>query len=112
MIAKRDVMGRYRFAVCFENTIFPGYLTENLDCLLSGCIPIYWGDPTVESQVPPSCYIDFRKFGSLPELDRFLHQFGANEARNLSCCNCGFPGVGKLHPLFSRHLPLNCSMPL
>lgn len=78
--AKRAVLSRYRFAICFENTIFPGYLTEKLfDCLLAGCIPIYWGDPTIGDQAPPDCYIDFRQFGSLTELDRYLCQVGPDE---------------------------------
>ena len=80
--AKRAVLNRYRFAICFENTIFPGYLTEKLfDCLLAGCIPIYWGDPTVTVQIPPTCYIDYRQFGDLAELDRFLQQVGPDAAQ-------------------------------
>lgn len=80
--AKRAVLARYRYAICFENTIFPGYLTEKLfDCLLAGCIPIYWGDPTIGEQAPPECYVDYRQYGSMAELDRYLHQLGPNEAQ-------------------------------
>ena len=80
--AKRSVLSRYRFAICFENTIFPGYLTEKLfDCLLAGCIPIYWGDPTIADQIPPDCYIDYRQFGSLTELDCYLRQVGPDETQ-------------------------------
>ena len=78
--AKRAVLSRYRFAICFENTVFPGYLTEKLfDCLLAGCIPVYWGDPTVAGQVPPACCIDYRQFSDLAELDRYLQQLGPEE---------------------------------
>lgn len=73
--AKRAVLNRYRFAICFENTIFPGYLTEKIfDCFLAGCIPIYWGDPKVTEQIPSACYVDYRNFGDLPELDRYLQE--------------------------------------
>jgi hypothetical protein len=87
--AKRAVLNRYQFAICFENTIFPGYLTEKLfDCLLSGCIPIYWGDPTIAEQVPPACYIDYRRFGDLAELERYLRQLSPVEAqRSLDAAN-------------------------
>lgn len=75
--AKRAVLSRYRFAICYENTVFPGYLTEKLfDCLLAGCIPVYWGDPAVAEQVPSGCYIDCRQFSNLAELDRYLQQLG------------------------------------
>ncbi len=80
--AKRAVLSRYRFAICFENTIFRGYLTEKIfDCLLAGCIPIYWGDPTVTEQIPPACLIDYRQFGDLAELDRYLQQLRPDAAQ-------------------------------
>jgi hypothetical protein len=80
--AKRSILAQYRFAVCFENTVFSGYLTEKLfDCLLAGCIPIYWGDPTVSEQVPPECFIDYRRLGSMAELERYLQQLGPHEIK-------------------------------
>ena len=80
--AKRAVLSRYRFAICFENTVFPGYLTEKLfDCLLAGCIPIYWGDPAVAELIPPACFVDYRRFGDLAELDRYLQQMKPTEAQ-------------------------------
>lgn len=43
MILMRD----YRFNLCFENTIEPGYVTEKaLQAKIAGCIPLWWGDPT------------------------------------------------------------------
>jgi hypothetical protein len=103
--AKRAVLNRYRFAICFENTIFPGYLTEKLfDCLLAGCIPIYWGDPTVAVQIPPTCYIDYRQFGDLAELDRYLQQLGPDAAQRLSGRRRQFSGVRRVHTLSGRHL--------
>ncbi|MBE2240510.1 MAG: hypothetical protein IAE81_22165 [Caldilineaceae bacterium] len=80
--AKRAVLSRYRFAICFENTVFPGYLTEKLfDCLLAGCIPVYWGDPAVAEKVPSDCYIDCRQFSDLAELDLYLQQMKPAEAQ-------------------------------
>ncbi len=52
-MSKVDVFRRYRFALVFENQRQPGYVTEKfLDCLLDGTVPIYWGDPTLESRLP------------------------------------------------------------
>ncbi len=52
-MSKADVLRRYRFALVFENQRQPGYVTEKfLDCLLDGTVPIYWGDPTLESRLP------------------------------------------------------------
>lgn len=43
---KRAFQEQYRFSIAFENTSFPGYVTEKLiDAWAAGTIPIYWGDP-------------------------------------------------------------------
>ena len=44
--SKYDVLRQYRFNVCFENSIFPGYYTEKIiHAWAAGCIPLYWSDP-------------------------------------------------------------------
>lgn len=43
--SKRDVMQKYKFALCYENASFPGYVTEKVfDAMFAGCIPVYLGD--------------------------------------------------------------------
>lgn len=38
----------YKFNLCFENSSYPGYLTEKLfDAFMAGCVPIYWGDTSL-----------------------------------------------------------------
>lgn len=74
---KSDTFSRYRYALCFENTYHPlwtrGYLTEKiLDCMASLTIPIYYGCSNIEELVPSDCFIDYRRFSSLEELDAFL----------------------------------------
>jgi hypothetical protein len=74
---KASTFSRYRYALCFENTYHPlwtrGYLTEKiLDCMASLTIPIYYGCSNIEELVPSDCFIDYRNFSSLEELDAFL----------------------------------------
>ena len=39
-----EIARRYRFGVCLENDVYPGYITEKpFEAYLSGCIPIYRG---------------------------------------------------------------------
>jgi hypothetical protein len=41
---KVDIARNYKFMMCFENDIYPGYVTEKpLDAWTSGCIPIWRG---------------------------------------------------------------------
>jgi hypothetical protein len=43
--SKIDVSREYRYMVCFENNLYPGYVTEKLiDAYVCETIPIYWGD--------------------------------------------------------------------
>lgn len=78
---KRQVISGFRFAICFENCAFPGYITEKiLDCFLAGCIPIYWGAPDITDFVPAETFIDFRRFGSFEALDKYLNDLTEVEA--------------------------------
>lgn len=44
---KLALMRDYRFNICFENTIVPGYFTEKvLQAKVAGCIPLWYGDPS------------------------------------------------------------------
>jgi hypothetical protein len=80
---KRQVMAGFKFAICFENCSFPGYITEKLpDCLLAGCIPVYWGAPDIEDFVPRESFIDFRRFDSFGELDKYLTGLTEAEGRS------------------------------
>lgn len=45
---KNQWLKDYKFHICFENSSYPGYLTEKLfDAYASGTIPIYWGDTSL-----------------------------------------------------------------
>jgi len=48
--AKYDFIRKRKFHICYENSSYPGYVTEKLLHAFSvpGVIPIYWGSPTVE----------------------------------------------------------------
>ena len=66
-------MSRYRFAICYENMVLDGWITEKLfDCLTAGVVPIYLGAPDIADVVDPACYIDVRRFGAYEEMDRYL----------------------------------------
>ena len=46
---KIEFQEEYKFCIAFENTKFPGYVTEKIiEAWASGTIPIYYGDPEIE----------------------------------------------------------------
>lgn len=68
--SKAEVLRRYRFAICYENSSgMPGYISEKIfDCFSAGCVPIYWGAPNVADYIPKSCFVDKRDYPSYEEL--------------------------------------------
>src|SRR3989344_3566493 len=70
---KIATLKRYRFALCFENAIFPGYITEKIfDAMFAGCVPVYYGAPDIAEYVDQPSFIDFRRFNSYQELFGYL----------------------------------------
>jgi hypothetical protein len=72
--SKRETLGRYKFALCFENMILEGCITEKIfDCFYTGTVPVYWGAPEITEHVPKECFVDMRDFPSYDHLRDFLH---------------------------------------
>ena len=88
---KLATIANYKFALCFENIEFPGYVTEKLiDCLAAGVVPIYWGAPDIHNFIPEDCFIDARKFETLDDLDNYLENFSNKDAQNFLDCSNSF----------------------
>lgn len=80
--SKADTLSRYRFSLCFENMVLPGWITEKIfDCLAAGSIPVYWGAPEIRDVIPPECFVDMREFRDYAELRRFLQGLSPDEVR-------------------------------
>lgn len=63
--AKFAFLDNYRFNLCFENSSYPGYVTEKLyDALCAKTIPIYWGSPTVEVDFNPKAFLNYHDYNN------------------------------------------------
>jgi hypothetical protein len=66
--SKYDLLRHYRFNLCFENSIFPGYYTEKIvHAWAGGCIPLYYSDNWYVSDFNPKAIINRINFRSLDE---------------------------------------------
>ncbi len=75
VVSKAETLSRYKFAICFENMILPGWITEKVfDCFAAGCVPVYWGAPEITDVIPAECFIDMRQFEGFHDLRDFLHR--------------------------------------
>lgn len=75
---KIDFMKPYRFCIAYENSSYPGYVTEKImDCFVAGCIPIYWGSNCIELDFNPSRILnrlDFQSDEAFIEKIKFLNE--------------------------------------
>lgn len=93
VFAKVSTLADYRFALCFENTAFPGYVTEKIfDCFLARCIPVYLGAPDITDLVPAAAFIDARDFRDLGALESFIRALSPEAARDYVDAAADFMG--------------------
>jgi hypothetical protein len=77
-MSKYELLSRYRFNLCFENSVFPGYYTEKLlHAWASGCIPLYYSDRWFSEDFNPKAAINRIDF---PALDDFVRHVAAVNA--------------------------------
>lgn len=91
---KYSVAKDYKYMLCFENDLYPGYVTEKLlDAYVCETVPLYWGDLGFEPHVNRLSHINAATFESL---EQFAHHVG-----NLT----------EKEYLAIYHQPLLCSLP-
>jgi GR25 family glycosyltransferase involved in LPS biosynthesis len=71
---------KYKFALAFESTRYPGYVTEKIcDIFKSNCIPIYWGHGDVIKDFNPNTFINANDFANFDELVDYIIKVDNNE---------------------------------
>lgn len=77
---KIDFFKECKFALCFENSSYPGYVTEKiLHAFYAGAIPIYWGSPTIGVDFNQESFIDAGKVRSLEDLVNAVREVDTND---------------------------------
>ena len=77
------MLKNYKFTLCLENAIFPGYVTEKIfDALFAGSIPIYYGAPDITELIPNDSFIDIRDFKNYDNLYTFISMMDKQKYEN------------------------------
>lgn len=77
---KRRFIAEYKFTLAFENGSFPGYTTEKIfEPMLMGSIPIYWGNPRIDTDFNADSFINLHRFDSFDEAVEFIEYVDGNE---------------------------------
>lgn len=62
---KYNILSNYKFTICFENSIYPGYYTEKpIHAKSAGCIPIYWSDENMSKDFNSNGFINLSSFNN------------------------------------------------
>lgn len=78
---KYAFQARYKFALAFENSSTPGYVTEKItDAMASDAIPIYWGDPEIARDFNPAAFINCMAYDSLDTVVARIRQIDGDDA--------------------------------
>lgn len=78
---KHELLSHYKFTIAFENTAYPGYVTEKvIDAIVSASVPVYLGAPDIVEQLPAEAFIDARAFSSPEEIAAHMEQMTESEA--------------------------------
>lgn len=74
----------YRFSFAFENSAMSGYTTEKIiDAWAAETVPIYWGDPSIESEFNPKAFINCSHFEKMEELIETIKEMEQDEEKYL-----------------------------
>jgi hypothetical protein len=85
---KMEILKQYKFNLCFENDLYPGYVTEKVfESWEAGCIPLWWGLDAA-NYLNPDSVINFAKNSEAETLELIANlernEERLNQLRNLN----------------------------
>ena len=82
---KIDFLRQYKFNIAYENRALPGYTTEKIfEPMVARCLPIYWGDPTIDEQFNPRSFLNRADFPSDEALIEKIIELDNDDEKYLS----------------------------
>jgi hypothetical protein len=76
---KMEFLSKYRFNLCYENSSYPGYVTEKLPhAFVSGTIPIYWGSPVVDVDFNTDAFVNRHDFETDADMVKYIIEIDNN----------------------------------
>jgi hypothetical protein len=78
---KHDVLSHYKFTIVFENTAYPGHVTEKVtDAMVASSIPVYLGAPDIALYLPARSFIDVQAFDSMEDVATHMEKVSESDA--------------------------------
>lgn len=78
---KSEILKKYHFNLCFENTNTDYYCTEKIwDSIVWGCLPIYYGkNNKIYEDFPKNSFLDYSNFNHPIELFEYIDKMRVKE---------------------------------
>jgi alpha(1,3/1,4) fucosyltransferase len=77
---KMKLISRFKFHICCENSLYPGYYTEKLlHAKAAGTIPIYHSDTKISEDFNPDGFLNLANFNSVDNFVDAILQVDKNE---------------------------------
>ena len=78
---KISFMRKYKFALAFENELWPGYTSEKLtDAMFAHCVPIYWGNPIIFRDFNTKSMINCHDYENFDKVIEQIIELDTNES--------------------------------
>ncbi len=79
---KLEVISNYKFNICFENSLYPGYYTEKLlHAKVAGCVPIYFSDMRISEDFNQNSFINLSSYENIGEMIQTIVDLNENETK-------------------------------
>lgn len=79
---KKDILTNYNFNLCFENTVYPKYITEKIwESIENYCLPIYYGGSksSIYEIFPRKSFIDYSEIENPKKLTTLIKNMTEEE---------------------------------
>lgn len=96
---KLDILSNYKFSICFENSIYPGYFTEKLlHAKIAGTIPLYYSDKTFSEDFNEKCCLNVINYENFDHFLEDIKEIDNNDEKYQEILN---------QPLFNNKINLD-----
>ena len=77
---KIEFLSSYKFSIAMENSEGDGYISEKIiESLLSGTIPIYYGDYMIDEFINPNVYILIKGEKDIPKKIEYIKKIDSDD---------------------------------
>ena len=81
---KAEIAADYKYMICFENDLYPGYVTEKaLDAYHSGTVPLYWGDFGNDGAINHDSVLNLANFENLDSFVDYVASLSNRQYRDI-----------------------------